>query len=179
MFTLNALCLASLDQLLEYVFDLRERDPNPHTHIDTSFNILRFPSLQSITTLPEHIKQERHEHYSQWMVNNQERMYPHEVPGMQRLLSYIEGVSEGHTVRAHSDLSTRQLDFHNFFAQYDRRRGKNFAETFADWPALVEWFEEMRENDNRNQIDELVTGDATEWGAEIFQEVIERHKDDT
>jgi organic radical activating enzyme len=170
MLTLNALSLSSLDKLLEFVIELREKYKN--ISIDTSYNILRFPSFQSITSLPAHIKEERHTYYSRWLDANRHRLLDYELPGIERLITYIKEVDEGHSVRSYSDLLTRQHDFYNFYCQYDKRRDKNFTSTFSDWPELVDWFESMSDNDNRKSVDTLVTGDATLWGADIFEEVI-------
>jgi hypothetical protein len=115
---------------------------------------------------------ERHTYYSRWLDANRHRLLDYELPGIERLITYIKEVDEGHSVRSYSDLLTRQHDFYNFYCQYDKRRDKNFTSTFSDWPELVDWFESMSDNDNRKSVDTLVTGDATLWGADIFEEVI-------
>jgi hypothetical protein len=77
MMTLNALCLGSLDKFHEAIFDLRESYPSG-CEMSCSYNILRFPSFQSITTLPIDIRNERADHYRTWLAANQDRMYEHE-----------------------------------------------------------------------------------------------------
>lgn len=174
MLTINALCLGSLDKFLEKIFDIREKYLN-NTNVDMSFNILRFPSFQSITVLPDHIKSERAIHYKEWLKNNSHRMKNYEIDGMNRTIGYIEEVKVGHSVRNYSDIEIRQYDFYNFFNQYDTRRNKNFYETFSDFPGLNQWFDTLK-NDNINKIDNLISGDATKWGEPIFLEVLQEYE---
>jgi hypothetical protein len=176
MMTLNALCLGSLDRFHEEIFDLRG-NPGENLTLTVSYNILRFPSFQSITTLPESVRLERAEHYAKWLDENQFRMYQHEIHGMKRLIAYMEKVTEGHSVQELSSLETRERDFRNFYAQYDRRRGKNFVETFADWPELVEWYESIDTGvDHKREVPELIEANAVDWGSEIVEEVLKNHE---
>jgi len=173
MLTLNALSLFSLDKFHETIFDIREEYKwQYHTYIDMSYNLLRFPSFQSIVTLPKDIREERAEHYTQWLQKNRERMHDHEIDGMERTIAYIVGAEEGHNVRDFSDLETRQRDFVSFYRQYDKRRNKNFEETFSDYPNLVNWYKGYDTTQNINPLDDPVDGDATKWGKDAYQETI-------
>jgi len=168
MLTLNALSLASLDRFHEEVFRIRESTGSGKLYL--SYNILRFPSFQSITTLPQEIRTERASHYTQWLEQNRHRMRDHEVYGMKRLIAYIEKITEGHNVQRQSDLAVRQKDFYNFYAQYDVRRNKNFVNTFSDWPMLIDWYKSLENNGQKVHRVEI-EADATNWGGEIFKEV--------
>ena len=175
MLTLNALCLGSLDKLLEAIFDIRESYTDG-CQISFNCNILRFPSFQSITTLPTDIRQERATHYRTWLAANRDRMSADEIHGMERLIAYIEQIDEGHDVQALSNIETRQRDFHNFYKQYDKRRNKNFGAAFAEWPEIVTWYDSMA-NTQRQTVDKLIEAKATDWGRDIVDEVIKSGQD--
>jgi hypothetical protein len=175
MLTINALCLKSIDKLHEIIFELREKYKD--TYIDTSHNILRFPSFQSITTLPNHIRAERVEYLTNWLEQNNSKLYNYEVDGLKRTITYISEMSEGHSVRTYSDINTRQGDFYNFYNQYDKRRKISFIEAFSDWPEMLEWYDSLKDNTNSKINEELVSGDATMWGDSIFKEVLLQEKD--
>jgi len=176
MMTINALCLASFSEFHDWLLDLRENTTD--TKIEFSHNILRFPSFQSITTLPRELRDQKAQQLREWLEANSARMQPHEIDGFERTIAYVEEVDEGHNIGGlHSDLEKRQKDFRNFYAQYDRRRGKTFAEDFANWPELVAWYTGEQETPGVNKIDELIEGDATEWGRPIYDEVLHNARD--
>ena len=170
MLTLNALCLGSLDKFHEAIFELKSKTGK---NIYLSYNILRFPSFQSITALPKHIRDERSEYYQKWLDKNKQHLNRHEVDGMDRTISYIKNVDEGHSVKELSDLSCRQNDFFNFYSQYDVRRNKVFARAFGDWPDLIEWYTSLAGNINHRDISEPIEANAVDWGKDIYDGVIE------
>jgi len=172
MMTINALCLSSLDLFHEALFEIREEYPG--TKLDVSYNILRFPSLQSITTLPEEIREERAIHYRSWLEANKYRMREHEVLGLSRTIAYIEEVDDGHD--RSTDLESRQHDFVSFYKQYDARRNKSFADAFSNWPKLVEWYTKIPTDEI--PVEELTVGDATEWGRLNYDAVMEEAKNE-
>jgi len=135
MCTINALCLDSLDSFLEMVMNWKREYGKDA--INFSLNILRFPSFQSLTILPEDIRLAYYNRLHAFADNYRHGTEMHEFEWNQltRLLNYISEVSEAH--KEAMSKSVLQRDFKNFFAQYDQRRSKNFAETF---PALAEWY---------------------------------------
>jgi hypothetical protein len=174
MMTINALCLGSLDLFHEEIFQLRGQ-VKEHCDLAVSYNILRFPSFQSITTLPEEIRKERAEYYRNWLVKNKDFMYQHEVHGMKRLIAYIENVTEGHSVQELSSLECRQKDFFKFYTQYSRRRNKSFENSFSDWPQLLEWFNTLNDENHVRKLDGLIEANAVDWGSQIVEEVLKKH----
>ncbi len=147
MMTINALCLFSITDCLEFIHGLRSKYKDK-TDVLITLNILRFPSFQSATTLPEHIKLERAQHLQDWAenlvkTNKETELYPDDalwglVNQIYRLCEYLREVTQGH--RFASDLESREKDFKSFYMQYDIRRNKNFVETF---PMLKEWWESI------------------------------------
>ena len=156
MMTINALCLFSITEFLDFTNELRKKHENK-TEVLVTLNILRFPSFQSATTLPETIKLERAEHLQIWAENlikeNKETNLHTEaslwglVNQVYRLCEYLREVTQGH--RFASDLKSREKDFKSFYTQYDLRRGKNFIETF---PELSDWYTKI----NATKIDGTV-----------------------
>ena len=144
MMTINALCLFSITEFLDFTNELRKKYENK-TEVLVTLNILRFPSFQSATTLPEHIKLERAQHLQSWAENlikenKQTNLHTEAslwglVNQVYRLCEYLREVTQGH--RFASDLESREKDFKSFYSQYDVRRNKNFIETF---PELAEWY---------------------------------------
>jgi hypothetical protein len=148
MMTINALCLFSITEFLDEMNKLREKYINK-TPLLMTLNILRFPSFQSVSTLPEDIRLERADHLQNWVENfiNSKPSYYNDTDlwglanQIYRLCEYLREVTQGH--RFSSDLRSRQRDFKSFYQQYDIRRGKNFVETF---PELEDWFDMVRES---------------------------------
>jgi|11_taG_2_1085331.scaffolds.fasta_scaffold00210_9 hypothetical protein len=184
MLTINALCLGSIDKMHEQIFDMREeynggKFAEDETFVDMSYNILRFPSFQSITTLPEEVRKERHKYLSDWYSEQKERFHKHEQDGFERTLAYMEVVDEGHSVRDYSDIETRQRDFVSFYKQYDVRRNKNFMTAFSNLPDLVNWYEGYDVSHNIHPVKEPVKdGDATTWGRPIYLDTLAQAVED-
>lgn len=136
MATVNALCLDSLDSFLEMVMNWKREYGKDS--VNFSLNILRFPSFQSLTVLPEDIRlvyyNRLHDFANSYRHGTE--MHEFEWNQLSRLLSYITEVSEAH--KESMSQSILQRDFKNFYRQYDQRRNKNFVETF---PALASWYD--------------------------------------
>ena len=155
MMTINALCLFSItdfmDEMLRLKREYKTSSPN------CSFNILRFPSFQSIVTLPKEIREERANHIEKWINDNYDGganfFLDWEKDGMMRMVSYIREIQSGHNHT--SSLETRERDFKSFYTQYDIRRNKNFLETF---PELKEWWDSIPET-NITQLKSVIEGD--------------------
>jgi hypothetical protein len=138
MCTINALCLESLDQLLDQLVKLKKvygRD-----RINFTLNILRFPSFQSPLVLPENLKI----YYRQQLVNwldqhrDQSYMHEHEINHVTRLIEYLDKVQKPHSDTF--EIPKLLNDFKKFYQQYDQRRNKDFAKTF---PNLKSWYESI------------------------------------
>jgi len=135
MCTINALCLSSLDQLLECIMMWKleyGRDAMSFT-----LNILRFPSFQSPLVLPDNLRTEYKQRLIDWLSRwaESEFIHEHEVNHTQRLIDYLDVVKT-----PHSDAFDRPKllnDFKQFYAQYDQRRNKDFGTAF---PNLKEWY---------------------------------------
>lgn len=135
MCTVNALCLDSLDQLLDKCMHWKRKYGRDFPTF--SLNILRFPSFQSPLVLPDEIRNTYKLKLQTWFdVNcNDPMLHQFEVNQVQRLIDYLDVVKTPHMGAA--EQSVLQRDFKQFYTQYDQRRGKNFTQTF---PTLANWY---------------------------------------
>ena len=135
MCTVNLLCLDSLDEFLDVVMNWKleyGRDA-----INFSLNILRFPSFQSLTVLPDNMRDiyynRLNDFAAQYIQLN--LMHEFEFNQLTRLIDYVDVVQKPHEEAMSQTILQR--DFKNFYMQYDTRRGKDFCTTF---PNLAEWY---------------------------------------
>jgi organic radical activating enzyme len=135
MCTINALCLDSLDQLLETI--LQWKTEFGKDSINFSLNILRFPSFQSPLVLPDNIRTEYKTNLQTWYDANNASEFLHEMElnQLQRLIDYLDVVKTPHSGAA--EQSQLQQDFKQFYTQYDQRRNKTFDAAF---PKLKDWY---------------------------------------
>ena len=138
MCTINALCLDSLDQLLDRI--VKWKLEYGRDAISFTLNILRFPSFQSPLVLPDDIRTRYKDQLATFMVRHKGYSYlhEHEWNHVQRLVDYLDVVKT-----PHSDAFDRPKllnDFRQFYTQYDARRSKDFGTAF---PNLIEWYNEL------------------------------------
>jgi organic radical activating enzyme len=135
MCTINALCLDSLPEFLDYMLTLKSAHGKSFPTF--TLNILRFPSFQSPLVLPDQIRTKYKDQLDFWLSqhHSSELLHQMEINQIQRLVDYLDVVKTPHTGAA--DQQVLQSDFRKFYEQYDQRRGKNFCDTF---PNLAQWF---------------------------------------
>ena len=138
MCTINALCLDSLDQLLDCI--VKWKLEYGRDAISFTLNILRFPSFQSPLVLPDDIRTKYRDQLADFMVRHKGYSYlhEHEWNHLQRLVDYLDVVKT-----PHSDAFDRPKllnDFRQFYTQYDQRRSKDFHTAF---PQLKEWYNSL------------------------------------
>lgn len=150
MMTINSLCLFSITDFLDEVYELKEmsgtRNPN------VSLNLLRFPSFQSPLALPDHIKTYCRTNLETWYNSVKDKPLWHEFEkaSIERLIDYLDVVDAPH--RRTSNKITLWRDFKTFYAQYDQRRGKSIS-VFPK--ILTDWIDALPDTDN--QIIELAS----------------------
>jgi organic radical activating enzyme len=139
MCTINALCLTTLDQLLETM--LQWKTEYGKDALIFTLNILRFPSFQSPLILPDDIRTGYMLLLRDWLLNNcgSEFLHEHEINHLQRLIDYLDAVKTPHSEAF--DRPKLLNDFRQFYSQYDQRRSKDFASTF---PELKEWYDSIQ-----------------------------------
>lgn len=138
MSTINGLCLPGLVDFLNDVRYFKKK--YGWQYMTVSLNILRFPSFQSCAMLPDDIKMKYKNELQQWYddvtANRFLELDPTgkplyndwELSQVERLIDYLDVVKTPHAFTA----ETPKLynDFKQYYLQYDKRRGKNFRETF-------------------------------------------------
>jgi len=136
MCTINALCLDSLPQLLTRLIDLKQL--YGRERVNFTLNILRFPSFQSALVLPATLRTQYKNVLAEWAYKNRANpwLQEHELNHTQRLIDYLDVVKTPHSEAF--DMAKLHNDFRQFYAQYDQRRGKDFATAF---PKLKEWYD--------------------------------------
>ena len=136
MCTINALCLSTLDQLLECIVNWKleyGRDA-----ISFTLNILRFPSFQSPLILPDDLRTRYRDQLADFMVRHKgyNYLHEHEINHLMRLINYLDVVKTPHSEAF--DRPKLLNDFRQFYTQYDQRRSKDFGTAF---PELREWYD--------------------------------------
>jgi hypothetical protein len=139
MCTVNALCLESLPEFLQYLMLWKQQYGANFPNF--TLNILRFPSFQSPLVLPDEIRMRHKDRLVQWLDRWESNigLHPHERHHMQRLIDYLDVVKTPHSEAF--DLPQLRNDFREFYQQYDQRRGKNFRATF---PKLAHWYDSIQ-----------------------------------
>lgn len=140
MMTINALCLFSITEFLDQVLEMKSAYPKGYLNI--SVNILRFPSFQSVLTLPLDIRTAKSVELKNWLLRNQESKFlsDFEIESLNRLVEYLLTPDDSPHHKT-SPIEARKKDFKSFYTQYDNRRRKNFAAVFPD--ELVSWYKSI------------------------------------
>jgi hypothetical protein len=138
MCTINALCLGTLPQHLNYLVDLKKK--YGRDKINFTLNILRFPSFQSPLVLGADLREQFKHNLAQWMTQHKghDYLHEHETNHTQRLIDYLDVVKTPHS----ESFDTPKLhnDFQEFYTQYDVRRNKIFSTAF---PELETWYNSL------------------------------------
>ena len=135
MNTINALCLDSLPEFLDFMLMLKNRYGRDFPNF--TLNILRFPSFQSPLVLSDDLRTYYRNRLATWLAGNMDSflLHQHEEAHLRRLIDYLDIVKTPHSEAF--ELPKLRNDFYHFYRQYDQRRGKDIAATF---PHLTEWY---------------------------------------
>jgi len=138
MCTINALCLETLPDHLNYLVCLKRKYSKEQ--VNFTLNILRFPSFQSALVLPDNLRTQFRDQLVKFLVQHRGHSYlhEHEINHTQRLIDYLNVVKTPHSDAF--DLPRLHNDFAKFYQQYDQRRGKDFVATF---PKLADWYSSL------------------------------------
>ena len=89
------------------------------------------------------------------------------------MIDYIEVVEQGH-VKTEDEKDLHFHDFKSFYEQYDKRRNKNFVETF---PELKEWYESIEIDETIADVS-VTSGHITHFEVEEYEPDAEKKKKD-
>ena len=140
MATINALCLESLVDHLEYLVELKKR--YNRDRVNFTLNILRFPSFQSPLVLSDELRTIFKQQLIEFLVRHKgyNYMHEHEINHTQRLIDYLDIVKTPHSDAF--ELPKLHNDFHYFYQQYNQRRDKHLTRAF---PIIGKWYEQLQE----------------------------------
>jgi pyruvate-formate lyase-activating enzyme len=100
-----------------------------------TLNILRFPSFQSVTVLPEGMRHQAARSLERWLdENGHELLHNMEKDHVARLANYLRTVTVAHD--GASPIDKLKIDLKNFLKQYDNRRTKDVK---TSCPEIAEW----------------------------------------
>lgn len=140
--TMNNLSVLGLQDLLQWILDLRKNYSSTYQRVWFDTPVLRQPAWQSLQILPASYSAIL-ERTADWMELNQDPMHGFRDFEIQRLRRDIAWMKQGLT----QDQSSHRADFYRFFAEHDRRRGTDFLATF---PQMRQWWEECRGHAQRS-----------------------------
>ena len=133
--TMNALNITSLQELMEWILQLRAKYSKTYQRIWFDTPILREPAWQCIDILPQS--------YAWFLQNIVGWMQPqietvatrfngfkdYEIAKLQRVVDWMH--------EHHREDKIAAADFYRFFSEHDARRKTNFLETF---PEMSDWY---------------------------------------
>jgi organic radical activating enzyme len=133
MMTINALCLFNITDFMDQVMVWKRKYGN---RISMSINFLRFPAFQSLTVLPDALREQAYQELSDWSEVNRDdpNLMFTERSDIDRLISYVDVIETPHSYD--TDLEKNRRDFKRFYTQYSARRNKPievFPEEFLQW----------------------------------------------
>lgn len=101
-----------------------------------TLNILRFPSFQSVTVLPEGMRWHAARCIEDWISSTKDDPLLHsmEIEHAARLANYLRTVKQAHESASSAD--KLKADLHKFLSQYDKRRDKDLG---SSCPEIAEW----------------------------------------
>ena len=102
-----------------------------------TLNILRFPSFQSVTVLPEGMRWHAARRLEEWIgLDANPLLHAMELDHTKRLAHYLRTVTQAHDGASSTD--KLKYDLKNFLLQYNRRRNKNMKDAC---PEIAEWLD--------------------------------------
>lgn len=137
--TMNNLSVTSVQQLLIWITELREKYSTTYQRVWFDTPILRQPKWQELNILPKSYAWKL-QRIVDWMKPQQETdatrfkgFKDYEVQRLQRVVDYMNANPR--------DDKTVLADFWRFFEEHDKRRGTNLTETF---PEMMDWILECK-----------------------------------
>jgi organic radical activating enzyme len=153
MMTINSLCL---DTITEFMDDIVKEFKSVYggDSISWTLNILRFPSFQAPSILPLDMKIKYKEKLQIWLDKNRDNnlIQIQERDHVQRLIDYLETVSQPHRNTAEEPKLFN--DFKVYYYQYDKRRNKNFMETFSQ--DFIDFYNSIKVEMPKNILDKTI-----------------------
>jgi MoaA/NifB/PqqE/SkfB family radical SAM enzyme len=129
--TMNNLNLTGLQDLLDYILELRARHSRTYQRVWFDTPLLRQPRWQSLQILPDSYAHKL-EKVIEWMREHELKddgfvgFKDYEIQRMERNLAWMREPQQP------TQLTRDRADFYRFFAEHDRRRGTDFLAAFGE-----------------------------------------------
>jgi organic radical activating enzyme len=134
--TVNALNVWGLTDKFDLNIELSHRYPG---RINPFYSTLvRFPEFQSVTVLPDSLRQGLAGHISKWLANNRRWLSEREQSYVEKIIVYLQRESE-QLVKLDADKLA--LDFKKFIMYYNASAKKNYNEIYPQ--EFVEWIDSI------------------------------------
>lgn len=135
MMTVNALSLYSITEMMDIILGLKERYGSNRVY--WSVNLIKRPVFMEPLALPASLRNERLVWISEWFSGKKDNPLISEMEkeSVARLIEYLGSAATPDPLLWD--------DFHRFYSQYDRRRGKDIHRTFP--PQLVDWYRSLEQ----------------------------------
>lgn len=142
MMTISLLGIWTVDKFVKQIVEWKKEVNDKHAFF-MSVNILRFPSFQSVTMLPQTIKEDLANRIEKVMKEEYDWINDLERNQLKRLLIYLRRVdSSMEDVDAYSK---KRNDLINFVDQYAVRRNKPIEEYMPQ--EFNDWYQELKNGD--------------------------------
>lgn len=137
--TVSNLAIPQIRKLLSYIIELRKKHSLNYQRIWFDTPVLTQPAWQSVRVMPPSYKWHLQQTVN-WMKtipetaeNRFQGFKDYEIQRLQRVVDQMLGES--------SDDQNVKIDFYRFFDEYDKRRNRNFIQTF---PEMSDWWNECK-----------------------------------
>ncbi|WP_417335319.1 twitch domain-containing radical SAM protein [Halobacteriovorax marinus] len=139
MMTINALSMFGMTKFLDKIMEWKKEQGNKT--VTFTMNILRFPAFMSCLTLPNELREKFSKELKNWTDEHSNLLLKHEIESLERLSHYLVKAEKPH----HKSIDRRilEIDFKNFFLQYDERRGRDICSVFPE--EFSRWFNSINE----------------------------------
>jgi hypothetical protein len=158
LFIMGTVNAQAVDGFLDYLNWVKEQKVsiNDKARIQFSITPVRFPTFQSLIILPKNLRVQYANEIQAYMDDhdNYKWFTEYDLVNIERFIKYVGEAEVPHKEeeksfkneddydKSHKVFDTDELarDFKSFFTQYDKRRNKNFVETF---PRLADWYNSL------------------------------------
>ena len=129
MMTISALSLFSMTDFMDDMIDLKREYKRPGL-FNMSFNILRFPSFQSVNIFPTELKLKLADKLDTWLDTRAGFLTDSENNQLQRVILYLREVDKSYEDADSQE--NKENDFAKFFTTYTSRRDIDIVKTIND-----------------------------------------------
>jgi hypothetical protein len=155
LFIMGTVNAQAVDGFLDYLDWVKQQKEMVNNREAVSFSItpVRFPTFQSLIILPIELRKQYSKEIEDYMSipKNYKWFNEYDLVNIERFIKYVREAEAPHKETKMGfennkdfdnenrifDVNELAKDFKSFFTQWDKRRNKNFTQTF---PRLAEWY---------------------------------------